>query len=483
MDMHFDLIVIGSGPAGQKAALQGAKAGKKVAIIEKYSAFGGGCVHFGTLPSKSFRESVYRYSLGSRGALGQEIDARGATKHADLPEMERLLRRRDRVVSVESQIIFNQLTRNRIQMFHGTASFLSPNEIEIVSPKKRETIQGDIVIIAVGAGPVAPKNIPVNGKGVFDSNNILTLKRTPKSMIVLGAGVIGCEYASMFATAGTQVTLVDRRHEILASVDREIVGALLERFSHHDMHVLLEYETEKVEVLEKGSERTVRVTFNSEKHGRKVVEAETMMVALGRFGNTTDLGLAKAGLQADERGLIKVDRSFRTAVPSIYAVGDVVGQPALASTSMEQGRIACCHAFQITGELATTEMPENYPYGIYTIPEISMVGRTEEELKQKKVDFVVGKARYKELARGQIVGDRWGILKLAVDRQTLKVLGVHILGDSAADLIHIGQAVMNLGGDVHYFIRNVVNYPTLAEAYKTAALNAVNHIHGKTSTR
>jgi NAD(P) transhydrogenase len=338
-----------------------------------------------------------------------------------------------------------------------------------------------VVIVATGAGPVAPEHLAVNGKNVLDSDTILDLKTLPKSMVVLGGGVIGCEYASMFSMAGTLVTLVDKRPEILASVDREIVSHLTERFEHDRVDLVLGAEAQSIDQVNVRGKRMVRVTLTT---GQKI-NAEVVLVALGRQGNTRDLGLESVGIAPDARGLIPVSRQFQTAVPSIYAVGDVVGSPALAATAYEQGRIACSHAFGLDkkGVSVETAMPEIFPYGIYTIPEISMIGKTESELIAEGAHFVAGRSRYKELARGQIVGDRWGLLKLLVDRKSLKILGVHIIGDSAADLIHIGQAVMALDGDVNYFIRSVFNYPTLAEAYKIAAFHAFNQIKGLTNTR
>jgi NAD(P) transhydrogenase len=485
---EFDLIVIGSGPAGQRAALQGAKARKKVLIIEAMPGLGGGCVHTGTLPSKSFRESVYRYSLGSRGSLGQENESASAMvagpkpRLKTLPEMAKLLRRRNRVVAGESQVIFDQLKRNNITMICGFARLLGPNDVEVATPQGKKKYTGKFIFIAVGARPVPPAHIAMDRKVVLDSESILTLKHTPKSMIVLGAGVIGCEYASMFSMAGTKVTLVDRRDEMLASVDREIVRHLIRMFTDYHMDIVLSTEASDVKVKPPRGKTPgqAKVTLTN----GQVLTAEAVLVAQGRQGNTENLGLEAAGVEVNERGLISVDHHFRTKVPSIYAVGDVVGAPALASTSMEQGRIACCHAFGIgdPNMMGEQSMPKLFPYGIYTIPEISMIGPTEEELIKSGADFVVGRARYRELARGQIVGDRWGLLKLLVDRKTLKLLGVHIIGDNAADLIHIGQAVMDFGGDARYFIRSVFNYPTLAEAYKTAAFHAVNQILGVTQS-
>lgn len=463
--MLVDLIVIGSGPGGQKAALQGAKAGKKVLLVESYPALGGGCVHWGTLPSKSFRESVYRYSLGSRGALGSELS--GRTRKVALPDMKRLLQRRDRVITAESEVIGDQFERNHVIVKTGHARLVSPNEVEITSRKGIERVTGAVIILAPGARPVAPAHIKVDGKLIHDSNTILTLKKLPKTIAVLGGGIIGCEYASMFATAGSKVFLVDRRHEILASVDREIVGQLVGQFESLGMEIILEAQAQEVAPV-KGARGKARVKLSS---GRKLT-VDAVLVAQGRAGNTENLGLETVGITPDERGLIAVDAFYRTAVPNIYAVGDVVGAPALASTSMEQGRIACCHAFGFSAP----EMSPLFPYGIYTIPEISMVGPSEEQLRDQKVDFVVGRGPYREMARGEIVGDRWGLLKLLVDRKSLKLLGVHILGDSAADLVHIGQAVMAFDGDVRYFVQTVFNYPTLAEVYKAAAFNALNQI-------
>jgi NAD(P) transhydrogenase len=474
----FDLIVIGSGPAGQRAAIQGAKAGKKVALVEAHPAWGGACVHVGTLPSKSLRESVYRYSLSARGTLGREAEHHvGVSRKKVLPEMSRLMRRAQRVIRDEGAVISNQLTRNGVQMIHGRARLLSANDVEVQRPKSREVLTADFIIIATGARPVAPVHLGVDGKKVLDSNSILSLKKLPKSLVVLGAGIIGCEYASMLSIAGTKVTLVDRRQEILASVDREIVNHLVERMATDGVEILLGCEATRIDRPPKGG---LRIHLSN---GRKI-SSEIALVAQGRFGNTDGMGLHEVGVRTDERGLIQVDQHFRTDIPNIYAVGDVVGPPALASTSFEQGRIACCHAFQLPDGAGYVDytMPIFFPYGIYTIPEISMLGQTEEELIALKADFVVGRSKYRELARGQIVGDRWGILKLLVDRKTRKLLGVHIVGDNAAELIHIGQAVMSFGGDVNYFVHTVFNYPTLAEAYKTAAFHALNQILGRATT-
>ena len=472
---HFDLVVLGSGPGGQKAAVQAAKAGKKVALVEKYHKMGGGCVHWGTLPSKALRESVYRWSFSSKGVLGR-LDQNGFVcdmAEVDLPDMNRLMRRKERVIETESHIVEEQLIRNHIYTYFGEGSFLGEHLLQVKhSDGTISNLNTDFAIIAVGARPVAPALFRPDGVRILDSNSILDLKKTPRSMVVLGAGIIGCEYASMFQAAGVHVTLVDKRPEILTSVDREIVFHLVDRLMTLGMELVLEAETASLEI----EKEQVKLTLTN---GRKIT-VDICLVAMGRQGNTENLGLDKVGIEADARGQLKVATNYKTNSSWIYAVGDVIGFPALASTSMEQGRIAVCDAFKLNEQLCGFDV---YPYGIYCIPEISTVGSSEEELKAKGVSFVVGRARYKELARGQIVGDEWGLLKMLVDKETHKLLGVHIIGDNAADLIHIGQAVMQLGGNLEYFIRAVFNYPTLAEAYKTAAMNAYNQLMGRPSNR
>ncbi len=483
----YDLILIGSGPAGQRAALQGAKAGLNVVIVEEHPEVGGACVQYGTIPSKSLRESVYRFSMSSRGKLGQETQgapvSTGKRARGQLPDLRRLWQRRDRVVLAEAEIIRERLERNEVKLLQGRARITGPHTVEVTSGSSVRQLEAAFIFVATGSSPEFYPHLMVDPSLVHDSNSILGLKKLPRSMVVIGAGVIGSEYASIFSIAGTRVTLVDKRPRILASVDREISAQLIGRLEHDGVEMALECDATRVEIRSrKGSRtRTARVHLSN---GRKI-DAEQVLVCLGRKGNTQGLGLQELGVQVNERGLVQVSRHFQTAVPSIYAVGDVVGAPALAATSYEQGRIACSHAFGLDreGKAIVVEMPTEYPYGIYTIPEISMIGKTEEQLVAEGADFVVGRSTYGELARGQIVGDRWGLLKMLVDRKTLKILGVHIIGDSAADLIHIGQAVMALDGDVRYFIRSVFNYPTLAEAYKMAAFHAFNQIARLTRTR
>jgi NAD(P) transhydrogenase len=447
----YDLIVIGSGPAGARAAISASRDGKKVALIEKYPKPGGSSVHWGTIPSKSFRESVYRWSLGS------------VSKKVEQPDIKRLLERRNRVIAEETRVVTEKLKSHNITLIQGHARLVSENEVEISSKRGKEKIKGEFIFIAVGARPVAPAHLPVDGKRIFDSDTILDLPEIPKSLVVLGAGIIGCEYASIFSTARTKVHLVDRRDEILASVDREIVQHLTERFREQKMEILLETQATKLEVKTHG----VKVHLASGKQ----INTDAVLVALGRCGNIEGLGLEEVGIDRDERGLIQVDKHFRTSVPNIYAIGDVIGAPALAATGAEQGSIASSHVFG--GKRA---MPKNFPYGIYTIPEISMVGLTENEARSRKLDFVVGRAYYRDTARGQIIGDNLGMLKLLVDRKTSKLIGIHIMGDAAANLTHIGMAVMDLGGDITYLAKTIFNYPTLAEAYKWAAFDAIKEL-------
>lgn len=467
--LKVDLLVIGSGPAGQKAALQAAKAGKKAAIVEKYPKLGGGCVHFGTLPSKSLRESVYRWAMGSKGTM--RIHKNRGSDFV-LPDLHRLWRRARRVAQNESEVIYDQLKRNSIKIIQGHGKILSKNRVEVTSDQGVQEIETDVIVIATGAGPIVPENLMIDKKLVFDSDTILELRDLPKKMIIVGAGIIGCEYASMFAVAGVKVYIIDKREEILASVDREIVDHLIEHLQEHRAEIFAGVNIENWEKVERkvgdGKKPFIRATLSD---GTKI-HGDVALIAQGRQGNTDGLGLENVGIQRNDRHLIPVNEFFQTSSDRIYAAGDVIGHPALASTGFEQGRRATCHAFGV----GDGELSDFFPYGIYTIPEISMIGKTQEELEQEGVAYVSGIAKYRELARGQIVGDEWGILKILADQKTLKILGIHIIGDNAAELIHIGQAVMDLEGDLRYFIRHVFNYPTLAEAYKVAAFHAVNQI-------
>ncbi|MCM2323863.1 MAG: Si-specific NAD(P)(+) transhydrogenase [Oligoflexia bacterium] len=456
--MLFDLIVIGSGPAGKSAALEAARAGRKVALVEELPELGGACVHRSTIPSKAFREAVREAGF----ALG-----RGPTR---MPTMARLLDRRDGAVSSEARLVSGELKAAGVATFHGRARFTSPNDVEVASEKGVTILTSSLLIVAVGASPRAPARLKVAGRGIFDSDSILSLPKVPKSLLVLGGGIVGCEYASMFAALGTRVTLVDRRQEILAAVDREIVRRLTDHLERQGAEIVLESEAETVTRAARGQGVQVQLS------GRRKLRVDAVLVAQGRHGNTEGLGLTAAGVETDERGLIPVDRHFRTSVGHIFAAGDVVGPPAFASTGMEEGTIAARNALRIPGP----ELPALLPYVIFTLPEISMVGRTEEDLRESGSAYVAGRADFRELARGRLrggsLGGDEGLLKLLVDPESRRLLGVHAFGEGAAELIHLGQAVMSLGADIHYLAQAVFNYPTLSEAYKTAASRALDEL-------
>jgi NAD(P) transhydrogenase len=456
---HYDLVVIGSGPAGQKAAIAAAKLGKKAAVVERRNMVGGVCINTGTIPSKTLREAVlYLTGLNQRELYGQSYRLKTDITVADLSS------RTSHVVGKEIDIIQNQLSRNRVALLIGNGRFVGPNELIVESEGgDRKNISFDHAVIAVGTRPARPATVEFDGATIVDSDQILGVDRLPQSMVVVGAGVIGIEYASMFAALGTKVTVVEQRESMLDFVDREIVEAL--QYQLRDRGVTFRFG-ESVKMVEKHRSGTVTVLESGKK-----IPADTVLYSAGRQGVTEELGVAAAGLEGDNRGRLKVDECFRTAVPHIYAVGDVIGFPALAATAMEQGRRAAYDAF---GEPVGDSDASKYPIGIYSIPEISFVGKTEEELTAANVPFEVGVARYRELARGAIMGDAYGMLKLLVDAHDRSILGVHVFGSNAAELVHIGQTVMGCGGTVDYLVDAVFNYPTLAEGYKVAALDAVN---------
>lgn len=458
---EFDLLVIGSGPAGQKAAIQAAKLRKRVAVIEKERVVGGACINTGTLPSKTLKDAIYcLHGFKQRSFAGISYNLK---KNMTLRD---LMARKDLVIKHELEVINNQLERNDVELIHGTASFVDPHTITIAAKGGDvDQLHAPFIVIATGSRPRRPEEIPFNDVTVCDSDSILSTEALPKSMIVMDGGVIGCEYASMFAAFGIKVTLFDRRLELLRFVDQEIVQALIYHMRTNGVTMRLGEETDKVATDEKGR------VVTSLKSGKTIV-TDVLLYAMGRMANTDLLNLQAAGLTVDKMGQLKVNERYQTEVPHIYATGDVIGFPGLASTSMEQGRLAACHAFQV--EQST--LPQVLPYGIYTIPEISTVGKTEEELTKENVPYEVGQAFYKEIARGQIVGDLEGLLKLIFHRNTMELLGVHIIGDGATELVHIGQAVLTYGGKVDFFIHNVFNYPTLAECYRTAALDGINRL-------
>jgi NAD(P) transhydrogenase len=454
----FDILVIGSGPGGQKAAIAAAKLERRVAIIERRDMIGGVCLNTGTIPSKTLREAVlYLTGLDQREMYGQSYRVKDEITIADLAA------RTSHVVGREMDVVRSQLTRNRITILTGTAHFADPHTLEIDDGGGRvRSASAEKIVIATGTRPARPASVEFDERTVIDSDGIVHLQQVPRSMVVAGAGVIGIEYASMFAALGTKVTVVEQRDRMLEFCDVEVVEAL--KYHLRDLAVTFRFgETvASVEARPEGAIATLR-------SGKKI-PADTVMYSAGRQGVSDNLSLDAAGLTADDRGRIAVDKFFRTASPHIYAVGDVIGFPALAATSMEQGRLAAHHACGYP----LHAIAELQPIGIYSIPEISFIGRTEEQLTAGSVPFEVGVSRYRELARGQIIGDSYGVLKLLVSLDHHKLLGVHVFGTGATELVHIGQAVMGCGGTVDYLVDAVFNYPTLAEAYKVAALDAMN---------
>jgi NAD(P) transhydrogenase len=460
----FDVLVLGSGPGGQKAAIAAAKLGRRVAIVERRNMIGGVCINTGTIPSKTLREAVlYLTGLNQRELYGQSYRVKEEITVADLAA------RTQHVVGREIDVIRSQLSRNHVALLDGTGTFTDPHTVEISDPLTGRDIKvtADKIIIATGTNPARPDTVEFDDSTIIDSDGIIRLAHLPQTMVVVGAGVIGIEYASMFAALGTKVTVVERRERMLEFCDLEIVEAL--KYHLRDLAVTFRFG-ETVAAVERrsfGGSRTGAMTILES--GKKI-PADTVMYSAGRQGATGELDLAQAGLDADPRGRIQVDEYFRTTVPHIYAVGDVIGFPALAATSMEQGRLAGHHA---CGEPAR-EMQELQPIGIYTIPEISFVGRTEDQLTAERIPFEVGISRYRELARGQIIGDSYGMLKLLVSPEDRRLLGVHVFGTGATELVHIGQTVMGCGGTIDYLVDAVFNYPTLAESYKVAALDTIN---------
>jgi NAD(P) transhydrogenase len=456
----YDLIVIGSGPGGQRAAIQGAKAGKRVAMIEKQSAIGGVCINTGTIPSKTMREAVLHLSgFYSKNFYGANRGAAATITMADV------IFRIQRVVENEVGVTQDQLKRNGVEVLHGAGKFIDAHHLRVENGNGFAEIEGEYIVIATGTKPAANPKVPINGRNIIDSDQILSMPQIPSTLIVVGGGVIGVEYACMFATLGVRVIIVEKRPRLLEFADTEMVEALSYQMRDHRATMRLNEEVESVEALPDGKVAANLVS-------KKRINADALLYAVGRQGNVERLDLAAAGIEADNRGRIKVDADFRTTQPHIFAVGDVIGFPSLASVSMEQGRIAAARAF---GLQVQTD-PESYPYGIYTIPQISFIGKTEEQITDADVPYEVGVAYYREIARGQIAGHTDGRLKILFHRETLELLGVHIFGENAAELLHIGQAVFKLKGKITYFIDTVFNYPTLAECYKTAAFNGLNRL-------
>jgi NAD(P) transhydrogenase len=458
-NVQYDLVVIGSGPAGQKAALNAAKLGKTVAVIERENTLGGVCIHTGTIPSKAIREAV----LHLTGVRERSVYGAGyAVKH-DI-HMSDLLYRCQHVVRTEVDVIANQMHRNGVAMISGSASFVDPHTLKIVHNEEATQIRAENILIAVGTEPARPAEVPFTPGRVIDSNELLTLAELPKSMVIVGGGVIGTEYACMMAVVGVRVTLIESRPRLLEFVDDELAENLQFRLRDMGMRLRLGESVAKIEVINNHVEATLA--------SNKKVAGDTLMYCIGRQGATEELNLSAAGLVADNRGRLKVNEFYQTNVPHIYAAGDVIGFPSLASTSMEQGRLAASHMFHQLAQPPSTL----FPYGIYTIPEISMVGQNEQSLTKANIPYEVGLARYREIARGQLIADPHGILKLLFHPESRRLLGVHAIGTGATELIHIGQTVIAAGMAIDYFIESVFNYPTLAECYKVAALDGLNRL-------
>jgi len=456
----YDLLVIGSGPAGQRAAIQGAKSGKRVALIERREVLGGASINTGTIPSKTMREAVMHFSgFNFQSIYGTNYRVKEKITMADLSF------RVQHVIKTEIDVTAAQLSRNNIEVLTGVASFIDKTHLRVVNSRGVSEYEAPVIIIATGTKPADSPKVPINALTIINSDQILLMPEIPKSLIVVGGGVIGVEYTCMFATLGCRVILVEKRPRLLEFADSEMVEAL----SYHlrDQRVTMRLN-EEVDSVEESPAGGVFANLKSNKR----LSGDALLYAVGRQGNVDELNLAAAGLEADARGRIAVDAEFRTKEPNIFAAGDVIGFPSLASVSMEQGRSAAANAF---GSIIHSN-PAYYPIGIYTIPEISFIGKTEEQLTDEDVPYEVGVAFYREIARGQIRGDTTGRLKLIFHRETRKLLGVHIIGEGASELLHIGQAVMVLDGTADYFVQTVFNYPTLAECYKAAAFNGLNKL-------
>ncbi len=437
----YDMLVIGSGPAGQRAAIQAAKLNKRVAMVERKTVLGGVCINTGTMPSKTLREAVlYLSGYRLRSLYGASYTVKQNIT------MDDLLFRTEHVIRHEIDVTRHQLMRNRIEVLCAEASFIDPHTVRLTDYDE--------------LGP--------HGQRICCSDDIVRLQILPRTLTVVGAGVVGLEYASIFATLGVRVTLIDKRHRLLPFVDAEIIETLAYHLRENRVTLRLGEEVSGMELITDQFGDRVKIHLAS---GKQIV-TDAALYSVGRTGATSTLNLEAAGLTADDRERLAVNERFQTQVAHIYAVGDVIGFPSLASTSMEQGRLAACHAFNIKA----TSVPELFPYGIYSIPEISTVGRNEEELTEQGVPYEVGKAHYREIARGQIIGDSTGLLKLIFHLDTHELLGVHIIGEGASELVHIGQAVLAFGGPIEYFVNTVFNYPTLAECYKTAAFDGVNRL-------
>ncbi len=465
---HYDCVVIGTGPAGQKGAIQAAKLGKRVAIIEKNQVLGGAQINTGTIPSKALREAVLQLTGSHRqGAFGPTTPAKNRVTVAELVSFSQ------RVIRHEWAIIRDQFERNNVELLWGHARFSGPNEIAVQGPDGELHITADRFLLGVGTRPARPDSVPFNGETIFTSDEVMQLDHLPKTMIVVGGGVIGTEYACIMATLGVQVTLIEGRNKVLGFLDQEIADAFQYFMRQRGITLRLGEKVEETKEVEIQN-GTVRRLVEAQLESGKTIHAETLLYAVGRQGVCKQLGLDKVGIDCDDRERLHVNEFYQTSVDHVYAAGDVIGFPSLASTSMEQGRRAICHAFGCNEGNYNTSL---FPYGIYAVPEISMVGKTEEQLTAEGIPYESGVANYREIARGQLLGDELGMLKMLIHQETHKLLGVHVIGTGATELIHIGQAVMALDGDAEFFVNNVFNFPTLAECYKVAAYNGLNKLN------
>jgi NAD(P) transhydrogenase len=456
----YDLVVIGSGPAGQKGAIAAAKLGKRVAVVDRLDMVGGVCIHGGTVPSKTLREAILHLTgFRHRSFYGSDYVVRNRISIRDLAV------RVAQVTEREISVVKDQLRRNDIEFFSGIARFVDPHTLEVEGLDQIHVVRGNNFLIACGTRPARHPDIPFDGKQILASDQFFQMDDIPKDLIIVGGGVIGLEFASMLAALNVVITLIEQRGAVLDFVDAEISEALCYHMRRQGAIFRL---GEKVTNVERDAKGRVIANLDSGKR----IHGDALLYAVGRQANTDLIGLEAAGLTSGPRGKLVVDKNFQTAVPHIYAAGDVIGFPSLASTSMEQGRLASCHLFGAPAQASQGSLP----YGIYTIPEISMVGETELSLTNARIPFEVGIAKYEELAKAQIVGDQTGMLKILFHPDTRKILGVHAIGESATEIIHIGQAVMALGGTMDYFRETVFNYPTFAEAYKVAGLNGLNKL-------
>ena len=460
-EYDYDLIIIGSGPSGKAAAIQAGKLKRKVLVIDRRDKLGGVSVHTGTIPSKTLRETVLNLSgWRERSFYGRSYRVKDDLSAEDLSE------RLHKTLEYEVDNLEHQFHRNHVETLHGLATFIGKNEVEVATEAgETQRLTADKFLIATGTKTYRPDYVPFNGKTIVDSDEFLQMKQLPRSLVVVGAGVIGVEYSTMFSTLDVRVTLIEPRESFLDFIDNALIQDFTHQIKENGVDLRLGSAIEKVE----DAGEHVEVTLENGRH----VRAEMLLFAAGRMGATEKLNLKKAGLKTDHRGRLSVDRkTYQTDVPHIYAAGDVIGHPSLASTSLQQGRVAACHA------LDTPTLKESawFPYGIYSVPEMSTCGMSEEEMQEREIPYEVGVARFRETSRGHIMGLEHGMLKMLVSLKTRRILGVQIVGEGATELIHIAQAVLNLKGTVDYFVENTFNYPTLAEAYKVAGLDAFNRM-------